>query len=160
MAEDCSTQPNEIKTLECNLRNQIRVNAPKIVWVPDAAFYYSTDAGVSQSERTMGLMSVVQANPGTTTIKQACDILLDVSGAEKIGRIYLGFRPMENDSGEFYYVDQAQWGKGDEFKNFYISSDASSIGFYLLANIPNYPFTKNIQMKQNILKFNLVNPVV
>jgi hypothetical protein len=154
--ENCNDPLTEKQKKECNLRNQIRINAPKIVWVPDAAFYYSADQGKTQAG-TLGLMSAEQVGAGKATIKQACDKLLDVSAATAQGRKYLGFRPMEDDSGEFYYVEKANWGKVAGFSNFYIAPDSNSIGFYLLSNIPNREFNKKINMKENMLKFSLVN---
>ena len=133
---------------------------PKIIWLPDADLKFSAKAGVTNAHL------IKQEPTSGTTAKVAIAFLIRADAHPD--RIYLGFRPLEDDKGVFFYVDRKEGdavlrkeNQGEikaffeQFKNYIIEPDENSIGFYFMVNVLNYDYTRNIQFFDAILKFSL-----
>ena len=99
--ENCDVLP-ETEQNQCTLlKERISTTQPKFVWVPDADLKHVDDEGSS--------LIMYEPVEKMTTRDAVYKIILD----EGQTKIYLGFRPMENDTGVLYYV-----AKGTSFDNF------------------------------------------
>jgi len=140
--EDCDDTDPVLKRA-CDMRNQILMCQPKFVWVPDA------DLRRVDNTTTEELIKFEKVSNMTT--RDVINKLMMCN--EHVDRLYLGFRPLENDEGFIYYVDKGT--PSEKFNEYFVMDDHASIGFYLLVNIPNFEYTNLIQMRGGLLKFGL-----
>jgi hypothetical protein len=141
----------------------IKEYQPKIVWLPDSDLKFFSPNGKANNT---GLIRYQDAKD--TTAKIAIGFL--VEAGRDPDKVFIGFRPLENDTGVYYYVDRLPGDKvlvtGDkaqqtayftQWENYMIGPDKDSIGFYFMVNVLNYDYTRYIKMMVDILKFSLKN---
>ena len=146
-----------------SLQKDIAVTQPKIVWLPDADLlrFESEAAGQSPSDKR-GKLIKYETVKNTDTKKAFVHLIESSKDPDKI---YIGFRPLEDDKGVYYYVDKkypptladdnSRKVYYEKFRNYIIKGDKESIGFYFMVNIINYEYTSRIKMVLDLLKFNV-----
>ena len=133
---------------------------PKIIWLPDADLKFSAKADVTNT----GLIKREIVDGVTAKVSIAFFIRADADPT----KIYLGFRPLEDDKAVYFYVDRKEGdavlrreNQGEsnvffkQFQNYIIEPDKNSIGLYFMVNVLNYDYTRNIKFWESILKFTL-----